>query len=80
MVDETLKNNNVNKNFINTDYILLSPTIDDIPEIKDLSYSIWKEDGIYSDNFYESMLNDNLSYIYKDKEKKYNNSNLFSFI
>ena len=49
MVDETLKNNNVNKKLINTDYILLSPTIDDIPEIKDLSYSIWKEDGIYSD-------------------------------
>ena len=69
MADESLKDNNINKNLINTDYILLSPTIDDIPEIKNLSYSIWKEDGIYSDNFYESMLNDNLSYIYKDQEK-----------
>ena len=42
MADESLKDNNINKNLINTDYILLSPTIDDIPEIKDLSYSIGK--------------------------------------
>ena len=53
----------------NEDYILLSPTEDDIEEIKELCYYFWEEEGIYSDNFYLQLLSQNLSLIYKDKEK-----------
>ena len=63
-------NSNYQKiNIPNEDYILLSPTEDDIEEIKELCYYFWEEEGIYSDNFYLQLLSQNLSLIYKDKEK-----------
>ena len=69
MSDEPLKNSKIYINMINKEYILLSPTKDDIPEIKNLCYYFWEEEGIYSENFYETILSQNLSYIYKDKTK-----------
>ena len=61
-------NNNNNNQLINIDYTPISPTKDDIPEIKALCYYFWEEEGIFSENFYEDILNQNLSYIYKDKD------------
>lgn len=69
MSDEPLKNSKIYINMINKEYILLSPTKDDIQEIKNLCYYFWEEEGIYSENFYETILSQNLSYIYKDKAK-----------
>ena len=51
---------------INIEYVPISPTEDDILEIKALCYYFWEEEGIYSENFYEKILDDNLSLIYKD--------------
>ena len=69
MSNEPLKNSKIYINMINKEYILLSPTKDDIQEIKNLCYYFWEEEGIYSENFYETILSQNLSYIYKDKTK-----------
>ena len=43
-------------------------TIEDISQIKALSYSFWGREGIYSEEFYEEVLKENLSYAYKDQK------------
>ena len=53
---------------INLDYIPISLTINDIPEIKNLCYYFWEEEGIYSENYYELILEQNLSYIFRDND------------
>ena len=60
------EDNNTNNKLINTDYTPISPTEEDIPAIKELCYYFWEEEGIFSENFYEEILSQNLSYIYKD--------------
>ena len=52
---------------INIDNIPISPTKDDLPDIKILCYYFWEEQGIYSENYYESLLQQNLSFIIRDK-------------
>ena len=64
-----IKDNNINNNEQNKTFIPISPLKDDIMSIKCLCYYFWEEEGIYSDNFYLQLLSQNLSLIYKDKEK-----------
>ena len=59
---------NIKLDVKNEEYILLPPTKEDIPDIKVLCYFFWEDEGIYSENFYEKLLRQNLSYIYKEKE------------
>ena len=51
-----INNTNTKISLINTEYILLSPTKKDIPEIKTLSYYFWEDEGIFSENFYSFSL------------------------
>ena len=57
-------------NFNEIEHIKSNPIIavfDDIPQIKELGYNFWKEDGIYSQDFYISIIRENLSLVYKVK-------------
>ena len=57
-------------NLLNEEYILLSPTKEDIYYIKELCYYFWEEEGIYTEDFYEEVFAQDLSLIYKDKEEE----------
>ena len=49
-------------------YIKLNPVIaecDDIRQIRAIGYNFWKNDGVYSQDFYISVLKQNLSLVYK---------------
>ena len=59
---------NIKLDVKNEEYILLSPTKEDIPDIKILCYYFWEDEGIYSEDFYDKLLFQNLSYIYKEKK------------
>ncbi len=52
---------------INIENIPISPTKDDLPDIKILCYYFWEDEGIYSENYYELLLQQNLSFIIRDK-------------
>ena len=65
-----IKDNNINNNEQNKTFIPISPIKDDIMSIKCLCYYFWEEEGIYSEDFYESILAQNLSLIYKDEEEE----------
>ena len=68
MAQDIFDNINTKISLINTEYILLSPTKKDIPEIKTLSYYFWEDEGIFSENFYDTILSQKLSLIYKNKK------------
>ena len=61
----TLKKDNNSKKDkpLNLEPILA--TKKDIPAIIDIGYSFWKKEGVYSDDFYKSVLEQNLSFVYK---------------
>ena len=42
-------------------------TIEDISQIKELSYYFWGRVGLFTNEFYIEVLKQNLSYVYKDK-------------
>ena len=42
-------------------------TVSDISQMDAISQDIWGEEGIYSFNFYTTVLSQNLSYLYKEK-------------
>ena len=65
-----IKDNNINNNEQNKTFIPISPQKDDMMSIKCLCYYFWEEEGIYSEDFYESILDQNLSLIYKDEEEE----------
>ncbi len=65
-----IKDNNINNNEQNKTFIPISPIKDDMMSIKCLCYYFWEEEGIYSEDFYESILDQNLSLIYKDEEEE----------
>ena len=59
-----MRNNKINQNDIKyTPNLVIS---DDIPEVKFFCYLFWEDEGIYSDNFYELILKQKLSYSYKE--------------
>ena len=60
---------NTKINISNEEYIILSPTKEDIPEIKALGYYFWEDDGIFSEDFYEQIICQDLSLLYKHKEE-----------
>ena len=61
----TLKKDNNSKKDkpLNLEPILA--TFKDIRKIKDIGYYFWKKEGVYSDDFYISVLLQNLSFVYK---------------
>ena len=65
--EENYKNTKIN--ISNEEYIVLSPTKEDIPEIKALGYYFWEDDGIFSEDFYEQIICQDLSLLYKHKEE-----------
>ena len=58
------KNDNNNNNINNKIYLAV---LDDINQMDSISQEIWGESGKYSKNFYSSAINQNLSYVYKEK-------------
>ena len=56
----------------NEEYKPYLAVVDDIPQIKSLGASFWGREGVYSDEFYLEALNQNLSYVYKDRVKNNN--------
>jgi len=46
------------------------PVIDDLDQIKKIGYSFWRENGIYSQDFYLNVLEQNLSIVYKNKNNR----------
>ena len=60
----TTKKDNTNKNLNKQPVIAI---FDDIPQMDAISQDIWGEEGKYSLNFYSSVLSQNLSYVFKEK-------------
>ena len=54
-----------NEKSLNREPILA--TISDISQMDAISQDIWGEEGMYSLNFYTTVLSQNLSYLYKEK-------------
>ena len=59
------KNDNYSKEIENIKSNPIIAVYDDIPQIRAMGYNFWKEDGVYSQDFYISVLKQNLSLVYK---------------
>ena len=57
--------NNDLKNKRQDKFTPILATINDIPDIKKFCYPFWGNEGIYPDEYYDLMINQQLSYIYK---------------
>ena len=52
------------------EYIINKIKSDDLDQIKEIGYSFWRENGIYSQDFYRNVLEQNLSIVYKNKNNR----------
>ena len=58
---------NKDNSYTNLNKEIFLAVLEDINQIDSISQEIWGETGKYSNNFYTSIINQNLSYVYKEK-------------
>ena len=58
---------NKDNSYTNLNKEIFLAVLEDINQMDSISQEIWGETGKYSNNFYTSIINQNLSYVYKEK-------------